>query len=209
MNPLTLVAFMAVGAAATYGPPPSARAGYANTNVESSSYSSSYGGARQAHIPITSFTRDIQGSHADSTSFTTGNGISSSHNVQAVRGRGGSYMNENGQMVQSDTTVQMNGHSYHQAPEGQHISLTWSADENGFRAVGDHLPRPVEMPAEHAEAHRLALATAAASSSYGSSGSSYDSYHQSAPQPIRQQSYQQPEIRVNTYTPTAVRSSGY
>ncbi|ODM87714.1 Pupal cuticle protein 20 [Orchesella cincta] len=56
----------------------------------------------------------IRGSLSDSLSYTTGNGISVVDNTQAVKDVvAGSY---------SFTT-----------PEGQQISTTWVADENGFR----------------------------------------------------------------------------
>ena len=40
------------------------------------------------------------------------------------------------------------GASYFITPEGQKITLTWTADENGFVATGDHLPTPPPIPAE-------------------------------------------------------------
>lgn len=39
------------------------------------------------------------------------------------------------------------GSSAYYAPDGQLISLTYVADENGFRASGDHLPSPPPIPA--------------------------------------------------------------
>lgn len=33
------------------------------------------------------------------------------------------------------------------APDGSPIQLTWVADENGFRAQGNHLPTPPPVPA--------------------------------------------------------------
>ena len=40
------------------------------------------------------------------------------------------------------------GSSYWISPEGQRITLTWTADENGFQPKGDHLPTPPPMPEE-------------------------------------------------------------
>ncbi|XP_017048450.1 pupal cuticle protein Edg-78E [Drosophila ficusphila] len=33
------------------------------------------------------------------------------------------------------------------SPEGEHISLTYTADEEGYHPVGDHLPTPPPVPA--------------------------------------------------------------
>lgn len=147
-------------------------------------------------------------------------------NTRVVPGNG-EYVDEQGRTVQTNSVLEQSGHSYHEAPEGGHISLTWTADQNGFHPTGDHLPRPVEMPAEHAEAHRQALAAAAASpsSSSYSSGDSYNSYSAPQQQPIRVQSYdapqqqavqvqsysapQQPAIRVQSYSAPAPARSGY
>ena len=41
------------------------------------------------------------------------------------------------------------GSVYYISPEGQNITLTWTADENGFLPKGDHLPvapLPVALP---------------------------------------------------------------
>ena len=50
------------------------------------------------------------------------------------------------------------GNVYYVSPEGQKITLTWVADENGFQPKGDHLPvapvydgvapEPVALPYE-------------------------------------------------------------
>ncbi|ODM87713.1 Endocuticle structural glycoprotein SgAbd-2 [Orchesella cincta] len=108
-------------------------------------------------IPITRLSHDIRGSQSDSLEYETGNGISVVDNTQANFGRGGEYVDEYGQLVRSESLLSKSGSFRYTSPEGQLISTNWVADENGFRAEGAHLPRPVEMPAEHAEAHRLAL----------------------------------------------------
>ena len=73
-------------------------------------------------------------------------------------GLGSVYEDEFGRMVQSDSSLVKTGSYSYTSPEGIPISVSYTADENGFRAEGDHLPKPVELPAEHAEIHRQALA---------------------------------------------------
>jgi Insect cuticle protein len=43
------------------------------------------------------------------------------------------------------------GTAYWVSPEGQKITISWVADEGGFRPVGDHLPTPPPIPKEIAE----------------------------------------------------------
>ncbi len=157
-------------------------------------------------VPITSFNQDIRGSLSNNVQFSTGNGISQSENTQVVRGNGGSYDDGYGNQVRSEMVVQKQGNFAYTSPEGQQISTSWTADENGFRAQGAHLPQPVQMPADHAEAHRQALSRASSSDSYGSS--SYQA--QAAPAPIRS-SYNAPApaIRVQTYDAPAPARSSY
>lgn len=47
--------------------------------------------------------------------------------------------------------VAMGSFSY-TSPEGKPITLTYTADEKGFRPQGDHLPTPPPIPPEIAEA---------------------------------------------------------
>ncbi|CAL8125113.1 unnamed protein product [Orchesella dallaii] len=109
-------------------------------------------------IPIVRFSHDIRGAEESKLQYETGNGIVVSANTLARKGLGGLYQDESGRMVKSDFLIQKTGSYSYTNPEGQLISTNWVADENGFRAEGAHMPKAVEMPAEHAEAHRIALA---------------------------------------------------
>ncbi|CAL8130090.1 unnamed protein product [Orchesella dallaii] len=109
-------------------------------------------------IPIVRFSHDIRGAQESKLHYETGNGITVSASTVARKGLGGLYEDESGKLVPSEFLIQKTGSYSYTNPEGQVISTNWVADENGFRADGAHFPKPVEMPAEHAEAHRLALA---------------------------------------------------
>ena len=155
-------------------PPPQRQDSYSYSAPAPAREESSYmNQPAQPQVPILRFNQEIRGSEHQSVDFETGNGIRSTFNTQVVRGRPSTYEDENGRMVQTDSSLEQSGHSYHQTADGQHIALTWTADSNGFHATGDHLPKPVEMPAEHAEAHRQALAQAQSSGSFSSSSSSF------------------------------------
>ncbi|ODM92216.1 Endocuticle structural glycoprotein SgAbd-2 [Orchesella cincta] len=142
--------------------------------LRTNSYSSnSYGSSSSRFVPITRFNHEIRGSQSDSVSYETGNGISVSDDTQIVAGRGAAYDDGYGKMVQSNSVVKKQGAYSYTAPDGQRITTTWVADENGFRAEGAHLPRPVEMPAEHAEAHRLALSRVSGYGNYAAPTQSF------------------------------------
>lgn len=66
---------------------------------------------------------DAEGNYA--YAFQTSNGIQSQE-AGNINGVSGSY-----------------GYT---SPDGQTISLTYTADENGFHPVGDHLPTPPPIP---------------------------------------------------------------
>ncbi|ODM91608.1 Endocuticle structural glycoprotein SgAbd-2 [Orchesella cincta] len=201
MRPFALVALLIAGV--------SSSAIRVDSGYGSELRSDSYGGTLlRREIPILRLSHDIRGSQSDSLEYETGNGISVVDNTQAVQGRGGEYVDEYGQLVRSDAMISKSGSFRYTSPEGQLISTTWVADENGFRAEGAHLPLPVEMPAEHAEAHRLALARV--------SGSSYDSpalirtSNYDAPALIRTSNYDAPAlIRTSNYDAPAIRVSAY
>ncbi|CAL8125922.1 unnamed protein product [Orchesella dallaii] len=224
MKVITVLAFCAASVTANgYGQPSVVRVetpSYAQP-IRSDSYgrSGGYGSSTAGNnVAITRFSHEIRGSLADNVEFQTANGISQSDHTQVVQGRGGSYDDGYGNQVRSDSSITKSGAYSYTAPEGQHISTVWSADENGFRAEGAHLPRPVEMPADHAEAHRLALSKTnsygryeapAVRSSYDAPAIRVQSYDAPAPA-VRFQSYNAPApaIRVQSYDAPAIRS-GY
>lgn len=51
----------------------------------------------------------------------------------------------------TDVLVQNGTYSYI-APDGQLISVSWIADENGYRAFGEHLPTPHPIPEQIVQA---------------------------------------------------------
>jgi hypothetical protein len=58
---------------------------------------------------------------------------------------------ESGKLKQIDAEnagMASSGSYSYTAPDGTVITTNWVADENGFRAFGDHLPTPPPMP-EH------------------------------------------------------------
>lgn len=54
----------------------------------------------------------------------------------------------NKQLGEDDAGMSSSGSFSYVAPDGTFIKTTWTADENGFKAEGDHLPTPPPMP-EH------------------------------------------------------------
>lgn len=50
-----------------------------------------------------------------------------------------------GPKIEDVGTVARGRYSY-TAPDGRLITVNWLADENGFQAVGNHLPTPPPMP---------------------------------------------------------------
>ncbi|XP_049869401.1 pupal cuticle protein 20-like [Pectinophora gossypiella] len=87
-----------------------------------------------AHIPILSYQNVNDGNGNYRYSYETGNGISA-HESGSPRAPG-----PEGPAVTAD-----GGFSY-RAPDGQQISLSYTADENGFHPTGSHLPTPPPIP---------------------------------------------------------------
>ncbi|XP_013113602.1 pupal cuticle protein Edg-78E [Stomoxys calcitrans] len=73
-----------------------------------------------------SFSSDIKEDGSYQYQYDTTNGIAAQEN-----GVGGYYAS---------------GSSAYYAPDGQLITLTYTADENGFHPAGEHLPTPPPVP---------------------------------------------------------------
>lgn len=69
-----------------------------------------------------------------SYAYETGNGISAQERGVHKPGPG------------PEGAQQADGSFSYTAPDGQRISLQYTADENGFRPVGAHLPTPPPIP---------------------------------------------------------------
>ena len=92
--------------------------------------------------PIPIIKHDSQQGHDGSYQYAyeTGNGISA-HESGYVKNAG----------VKDGEIQTAQGYYSYQAPDGQHIQVHYTADENGFKAEGAHLPTPVPLPKEIAD----------------------------------------------------------
>jgi len=97
----------------------------------------SYSGSVNANnnVPILRYDNDNDGSGNYNYAYETGNGIQAQERG-SVRGGG-----------PEDSVVAQGSFSY-TAPDGQAISIQYTADENGFQPVGAHLPTPPPIPEE-------------------------------------------------------------
>lgn len=137
------------------------------------------------HIPITSLSQKIVGSQSNDISYSTGNGITVSDKTES-QNRPSTYEDEQGNLIQTDSTLVKSGSFSYTSPEGIPISLNYIADENGYRPQGDHLPKPVEKLPEVQQAEqehfaslreilsRTPAVASVSSSSSSLSSSSYD-----------------------------------
>ncbi|CAH2266829.1 jg9444 [Pararge aegeria aegeria] len=99
----------------------------------SSSFGGSSGGSG-ANIPILRYENENNGDGTYKFSYETGNGISAQESG-APRAPG-----------PEGPAVTAEGAFSYRTPDGQQISLTYTADENGFHPVGAHLPTPPPIP---------------------------------------------------------------
>ncbi|RZB39253.1 endocuticle structural glycoprotein SgAbd-8, partial [Asbolus verrucosus] len=93
-----------------------------------------YSGFGQAHVPILRFDNNNNGDGNYNYAYSTGNGISAQE-------RG--FLKNAGSQNEAQTA---HGSFSYTAPNGQQISVTYTADENGFHPQGAHLPTPPPIP---------------------------------------------------------------
>lgn len=113
---------------------------------------------------------------------------------ESFHGHDGSFKHEyesaNGISVQEQGYVKNAGNKDHAAnvvhgsysyvdPHGVPVSVSYSADENGFQAHGSHIPTPPPLPKELVEAYAKA----------GSHPESHADVHYSKPEPISYKHY--------------------
>ncbi|CAG7734982.1 unnamed protein product [Allacma fusca] len=137
------------------------------------SYGSSYDSSSVTHIPITKYTSENNEGVNHRVGFESGHGISHDENV-AIRlnpGAVGTAEDSN----HGKASLTKTGTIGYTSPEGTRINLQYTADENGFHPIGDHLPTPPPTPEAILESLRViaaAMRTREATSA-GSYGSSY------------------------------------
>ncbi|XP_060535910.1 endocuticle structural glycoprotein SgAbd-2-like [Cylas formicarius] len=81
------------------------------------------------HIPVLKFDADNNGEGSYRYAYETGNDISAQEEGDA----------------RGDGTKAHGSYSY-VAPGGEKVSITYTADENGFQAQGSHIPTPPPLP---------------------------------------------------------------
>ncbi|XP_063820950.1 osteocalcin 2-like [Ostrinia nubilalis] len=96
-------------------------------------------------IPIISQSEELEQNGTYKFSYETGNGIkreevSYDKVVPKAKGRSAGGSEENGSDESDEIHVQQGSYSY-TAPDGTVITVRYIADENGFRPIGDHLPK--------------------------------------------------------------------
>ncbi|XP_073944782.1 pupal cuticle protein 20-like [Choristoneura fumiferana] len=89
---------------------------------------------RGPQIPILSYENVNNGDGNYRYSYETGNGIRA-HESGSPRAQG-----------PEGPAVTAEGAFSYRAPDGQQISVSYTADENGFHPVGSHLPTPPPIP---------------------------------------------------------------
>ncbi|KAK4011784.1 hypothetical protein OUZ56_020897 [Daphnia magna] len=137
----------------------------AATNYSPSSYApASYKDNKYAGITIVSQSdeRNLDGSSKWSYA---GSDYTTREESQVQKKLQGTSYDSYGKATYEDVMGNTNrGSSYWVSPEGQKITLTWTADENGFQPKGDHLPvAPVheyELPVAPVHEYELPVAPA-------------------------------------------------
>ncbi|XP_037046362.1 pupal cuticle protein 20-like isoform X1 [Bradysia coprophila] len=131
-----------------------------------------------------------------------------------------SYETENGIKAQeqgelknkgTDNAIQTVSGSYsYTAPDGQVITVTYIADENGFQPTGEHLPTPPPMPKEIAESLQLiAAAQAQGNQGYPSGNNNYNGPQNNGQYPSAPAQNDYQSAPVNNGYPSAPANNGY
>jgi loricrin len=95
---------------------------------------SSGGASAQAQVPILRFDNNNNGDGSYNFAYETGDGIQAQEE---------GYLKNAGS--QDEAQAAQGSFSY-TSPDGQQISVSYTADENGFQPQGDHLPTPPPIP---------------------------------------------------------------
>ncbi|XP_041449387.1 pupal cuticle protein 20 [Drosophila obscura] len=130
----------------SYGPPPSApNNGYIPPSNGNGGGGGGGGGGEV--IPIIKLESKVNTDGSYKYEYETGNGIMAEEM---------GYLKNAG--VEGEEAQVAEGSFSYTSPEGDAISLTYIADENGFQPMGDHLPTPPPIPIEIQEALDLLAA---------------------------------------------------
>ncbi|CAH0727802.1 unnamed protein product, partial [Brenthis ino] len=123
-------------------------------------------------IPIISQSEEFEPNGTYKFSYETGNGIKReeiAYEKVLPKARASSNEASENEDYSDEIHVQQGSYSY-TAPDGTIISLRYIADENGFRPIGDHLPKsPVAIPASPSSAEKKGRALKTPDSSISAS----------------------------------------
>ncbi|EFA00925.1 pupal cuticle protein 20 [Tribolium castaneum] len=97
-------------------------------------FSGQFGGSSGPQVPILRFENNVNGDGTYNFAYETGDGVQAQEE---------GYLKNAGS--QDEAQAAQGSFSY-TAPDGQQISLTYTADENGFQPQGEHLPTPPPIP---------------------------------------------------------------
>ncbi|KAL0266563.1 UNVERIFIED_CONTAM: hypothetical protein PYX00_009075 [Menopon gallinae] len=123
---------------------------------------SSYSASPSQQVPIKRYENVVNHDGSYKWSYESGNGIVAEEQGQL----------KNAGNPQTEAQSAQGGFSY-TSPEGVPIRITYVADENGFRAVGDHLPTPPPIPPEILRSLELIRSQPQQQSSFGGKSNRY------------------------------------
>ncbi|KAL0892191.1 hypothetical protein ABMA27_015379 [Loxostege sticticalis] len=149
-------------------------------------------------IPIVSQSEELELNGTYKYSYETGNGIKREETsydkvVPKAQGRSALGSGEGSGSDESDEIhVQQGSYSY-TAPDGTVITVKYIADENGFRPVGDHLPKAPAFVQQQIDASNKEKAGRALSVDSAGSPSTVEEKSQAAPSPAEAKPEAAPE----------------